>query len=157
MSAAPTQSTSSAGYRERLVPGPGIFIALLLLIPAVALVLTPVNAQIAIPTAVIAYAVVAAAMLLLSPTIAVADGFLTADRARIPVDQLGEIELLGTDALRAAIGPGLDARSFLLIRGWIKRGVRIQNIDPADPAPVWIITTRHPRALADAIEAARTE
>jgi hypothetical protein len=57
--------------------------------------------------------------------------------------------------MRAAIGPGVDARSYLVVRGWIHRGVRIDNIDPADPAPFWIITTRHPQKLAEAIEAAK--
>jgi hypothetical protein len=42
-----------------------------------------------------------------------------------------------------------------VVRGWIHRGVRIDNIDPADPAPFWIITTRHPQKLAEAIEAAK--
>ncbi|QBE47509.1 DUF3093 domain-containing protein [Leucobacter triazinivorans] len=155
MTGATTPDVSTRSYRERLIPGPGLFIALLLVVPAVALVLTPVNAAIAVPTGVIVYIIAAATMLLLSPTIRVAQGRLIADRATIPVDQLGEIELLGAEALRAAIGPGLDARSFLLVRGWITRGVRIENVDPADPAPVWILTTRHPRRLADAIAAAR--
>lgn len=157
MTGAPTPHVSVRSYRERLIPGPGLFVALLLLIPAVALVLTPVNAAIAIPTGVIVYVIATATLLLLSPTITVAEGRLIADRATIPVEQLGRIELLGSEALRAAIGPGLDARSFMLVRGWIHRGLRIENIDPADPAPVWILTTRHPQRLADAIEGARRD
>ncbi|WP_053383981.1 DUF3093 domain-containing protein [Leucobacter celer] len=155
MTGATSPDVSTRNYRERLIPGPGLFVALLLAIPAVALVLTPVNAAIAIPTGVIVYLIVSATLLLLSPTITVAEGKLVADRATIPVEQLGGIELLGSEGLRAAIGPGLDARSFMLVRGWIHRGLRIENIDPADPAPVWILTTRHPQRLADAIEAAR--
>lgn len=149
------QSTAR-GYRERLIPGPGLFIACLLLLPAVSLVLWPINAAIAIPTAVVVYAIVAITLFLFAPLVEVRDGRLIAGRAAIPVDQLGEVELLGAEALRAAIGPGIDARSYLLVRGWIHRGVRIADIDPADPAPYWIITTRHPQRLADAIAAARS-
>ena len=150
-----TAATAARPYSERLLPGPGLFIALLLLVPAVALVLTPINSAIAIPTAIVVYLLIALALVLMSPSIQVDGVSLTAGRARIPVEQLGRIELLGSDALRAAIGPGLDARSYLLIRGWIHRGLRIENIDPADPAPYWILTTRNPQRLADAIEAAR--
>ncbi|MFT4233183.1 MAG: DUF3093 domain-containing protein [Leucobacter sp.] len=152
-SASPDVSVRS--YRERLVPGVGLFIAVLLVIPAVTLVLTPVNAALALPTGIVLYLIVAAVLLLLSPTIELADGMLVAGRARIPTRQLGRIEMLGAEGLRAAIGPGLDARSYLLVRGWIHRGLRIENVDPADPAPVWILTTRHPQRLAEAIEAAR--
>lgn len=150
-----TTDSGTSTYRERLLPGPSLFIALLLVLPAVALVLTPISAEIAIPVAVIAYVLLAATFLLLSPSITVSNGVLTAGRAQIPVGQLGAVELLGAEALRAAIGPGLDARSFLLVRGWIHRGVRIENIDAADPAPQWILTTRHPEKLAIAIEASQ--
>jgi len=150
-----TARARTTDYRERLVPGPGLFLAVLLVVPAISLVLTPVNASIAFPTAVIVYLLCAVLLFTLSPTVTLSDGVLEAGRARIPVDQLGDIELLGAEALRHAIGPGLDARCYLLVRGWIHRGVKIENIDQADPAPFWIITTRHPRRLADAIEATR--
>ena len=150
-SSAPPQST----YRERLLPGASLFVALVLVIPAVALVLTPINAQWAIPTGVIVYAVLATTFLLSSPSIEVDGGRLTAGRAEIPVSLLGDVELLGAEGLKAAVGPGCDARNYLLLRGWIHRGVRIANVDPADPAPQWILTTRHPKKLAEAIAAAR--
>ncbi len=150
-----TNDVSARAYRERLVPGPGLFLAVLLVVPGVALVLTPINASIALPVAIIVYAIIAATLLLFSPSIRVESGRLFAGRAAIPVGELGEIELLGAEQLRQAIGPGLDARSYLLVRGWIHRGVRIENVDPADPAPAWILTTRHPQKLAEAIEGAR--
>ncbi|EYT52515.1 hypothetical protein H490_0112780 [Leucobacter sp. UCD-THU] len=147
--------TTARPYRERLLPGIGLYIALLLLVPAVALVLTPINSDMALPVGVVVYLIVAGAVTLMCPVVAVQNGRLAAGRAEIPVQQLGGIELLGSEGMRAAIGPGVDARSYLVVRGWIHRGVRIENIDPADPAPFWIITTRHPQKLAEAIEAAK--
>jgi len=132
-----------------------MFIALLLMIPAIFLVLLPVARAAALPVAIVVYAIFAVALVLLSPTIAIEDGRIRAGRAQMPVAQLGSVELLGQEALRAAIGPGADARNYLLLRGWIHRGVRIENIDPADPAPAWILTTRHPEKLSRAIDAAR--
>ncbi|MBK0418068.1 DUF3093 domain-containing protein [Leucobacter sp. CSA1] len=142
-------------YRERLWPGAGLFIALLLVVPAVALVLTPIDGDIAVPVAIAVYVIVAATLLLLSPSVEVEAGTLSAARARIPVSLLGEPELLDADALRRALGPGIDARSYLVVRGWIHRGVRIPNLDPRDPAPYWIITSRRPQELASAIRSAR--
>ncbi|MBS3181231.1 DUF3093 domain-containing protein [Leucobacter sp. Marseille-Q4368] len=153
----PSTVTPTTTYRERLLPGVSLFIALVLVIPAVALVLTPINAQWAIPTGVAVYVILAVTFLLLSPSITVENGRLVAGRAEIPVALLGDIELLGAERLKAAIGPGSDARNYLLLRGWIHRGVRIANVDPADPAPHWILTSRHPQKLADAITAARAE
>ncbi len=152
---AASASPAAAEYRERLIPGPGMFLALLLVVPAVALIATPININAAIPSGIIVYLIAAVTLILLSPTIRVAGGELVAGHASIPVSQLGEIELLGAGRLRAAIGPGLDARSYLLVRGWVNRGIRIENIDPNDPAPVWIITTRHPQKLAETIRAAQ--
>ncbi|QIM16567.1 DUF3093 domain-containing protein [Leucobacter insecticola] len=143
-------------YRERLIPGPGLFTALLLVVPGVSLVMLPIASELAVPVAVVIYALLVGTFLLLSPSLRVEGGRLTAGRASIPVDQLGSVELLGVEALRLAIGPGNDARNFLLVRGWIHRGVRIENIDPADPAPYWVLTTRHPEKLARSIEAARS-
>ncbi|MFV0435082.1 MAG: DUF3093 domain-containing protein [Leucobacter sp.] len=148
-------NVSASRYRERLIPGPGLYIALLLLAPAVALITLPIEPPASIPAGISAYVIVALILTLLSPVIVVSEGRFTAGRATIPIDQLGEIELLGAEGMRAAIGPGVDARNYLLLRGWIHRGVRIQNIDPADPAPYWVITTRHPQRLAEAIEASR--
>lgn len=149
--AAPQHNT----YRERLVPGPGMFVALILAVPAVALVLTPIQADIAWPVGVAVYLIAAVTLLLLSPVVTVAGATLTAGHASIPVSQLGEAEALGAEGLRVAIGPGLDARTFMLVRGWIHRGVRIENIDASDPAPHWIITTRHPQKLIDTVQAAK--
>ena len=142
-------------YRERLLPGIGILTACLLFIPATALVLTPVNSNIAWPVAIALYLIIAAALVLMSPVVRIADGKLYAGRAAIPLADLGDIELLGADALRDVIGAKSDARNYLVVRGWIHRGVRIEITDPTDPTPNWIITSRKPAALADALQAAR--
>lgn len=150
-----TSADSTAAFRERLMPGPWLFITLLLILPAVMLAVTPINAALAAPVAVAVYVLVAGSLMLMAPTISVEDGRLTAGRAQIPVSALGDLEVLGPDELRAAIGPGTDARSYLLVRGYIHTGLKIEVDDPQDPTPRWILTSRRPRALASAIEAAR--
>lgn len=143
-------------YSERLWPTPWLFVATLLILPAVALALTPINVTVAIISAILAYLTVGAIMLLSAPKIAIVDGMFTAGPARIPVTMLGRVDELTDTELRVAIGPGCDARAHLLIRGWIHSGVRVEITDPADPAPYWVLTTRRPAELADAINKARS-
>lgn len=150
-----TSADSPTAFRERLMPGPWLFLILLLILPAVMLAVTPINAALAVPAAVVIYALVAGSLMLGAPVIAVEGDRLVAGRAQIPVSALGGIRVLGPDELRAAIGPGTDARSYLLVRGYIHTGVSIEVDDPQDPTPRWILTSRRPQALAAAIEAAR--
>ena len=153
MTEQPTARVADTRYRERLTPGPGLFVAWLLIIPASALVMIPMNSAAAIPVALGVYAIIALLLLSMSPVIDVHDGVLTAGRAQIPVTMLGDIEPLGSAALSRAIGPEADARDFLLVRGWIRKGLKIEVVDPTDPTPHWIITSRKPLALAEAIRA----
>jgi hypothetical protein len=85
----------------------------------------------------------------------VEDGHLTAGEARIPVSALGPVRPLDADEARQVRGPASDPAAFHLIRGWVPAGVRADVVDPDDPTPYWFVATRHPAALADALETAR--
>lgn len=85
--------------------------------------------------------------------ITVADGVLRAGRARIEARHLGAADALDPDQARRAAGPEADARAFLLLRPYLKRAVRVAITDPADPAPYWLLSTRHPDELAKALAA----
>ena len=83
-----------------------------------------------------------------SASIVVADGHLRAGRARIEAAYLGAVEPLDADATRRTAGVDADARAFLLLRPYLKRAVKVRIDDPADPAPYWLLATRHPESLA---------
>lgn len=144
-----------APYRERLWPSPAIWA----LVPANALVLTVVFLPVGRPAAVAGAVVGAVTTLLLllrsTATVQVADGVLTAGRARIPVTLLGTAEPLDPERMRRACGPELDARAYLLLRGWLRRGVRVPVQDPADPTPYWLLSSRRPDDLAAALAGSR--
>jgi hypothetical protein len=142
-------------YRERLVPGPGTIAACLLLLPAVLLVLLPISRIAGATAAVAVTAAVIALLVARSPVVAVQDGMLQAGRARIEVELTGTPEPLRGDDARTARGTGLDARAWIVLRGWIDGVVRVPLLDPADPAPYWLVSTRHPEELAAALERAR--
>jgi hypothetical protein len=142
-------------YRERLWPTPWIYLTSLLLVPASILVLAPVSLPAGIATGVILYVAIAASLTLTSPVIEIADGRLRAGRAQVPLTLTGEaIAAEGEDA-RTERGTGLDARAFLVIRGWIRDVVRVPITDAADPAPYWLVSTRHPHEMAAAINGSR--
>lgn len=147
--------SSRADYRERLfvplrwwVQGV-MFVATLFLAFAVALAAL----WAAVATAA-ALALLAVAFLAFGSTrIEVRDGRLQAGRASIEAAYLGTAEPLDAEAARRAAGVDADARAYLLLRPYLKRAVRVEITDPADPAPYWLLATRHPRRLADAVNA----
>ncbi len=154
-SSAASGAAAVAPYRERLSPGVGLFIALLLFIPAVMLMVTPISGGAALPIAIAVYVIISGALWLLSPVLRVEDGVFVAGNARISVGLLGAARTLDREGLRREIGPGADARSYLLVRGYIHQAVQIKVNDPADPTPQWIVTTRNPAKLLAALEAAK--
>jgi hypothetical protein len=77
-----------------------------------------------------------------------------AGRARIPVAFVGAVTPLDTEGTRLAAGRDVDARAFLVLRPYLKRSVKVEVTDPADPTPYWLVSTRHPDRLASALSAA---
>lgn len=106
-------------------------------------------------TAVLLAGVVGLLLSVGSAVVRVADGELRAGRARIPVALLGAPEPLDAEATRRVHGVEADARAYLLTRPYLKRAVRVPVVDPADPTPYWLLSTRRPQRLAAAIETAR--
>jgi hypothetical protein len=85
--------------------------------------------------------------------VSVADGVFTAGRARIGAEHLGAVTALDAEQTRRVAGVEADARAYLLLRPYLKRAVRVEITDPADPAPYWLVSTRHPEELAQALTA----
>ncbi len=83
--------------------------------------------------------------------VSVAGGWLRAGRARIEAAHLGEVTALDADETRRIAGPEADARAYLLLRPYLKRAIRVEITDPADPAPYWLVSSRHPDELARAV------
>ena len=86
--------------------------------------------------------------------VSVVDGVFEAGRARIPVHLLADPEPLDAAGARRAAGVEADVRAYLLIRPYAPEAVRVRVVDPSDPTPYWLVSTRHPRALAAELTAA---
>ncbi|MFF3285586.1 DUF3093 domain-containing protein [Streptomyces sp. NPDC003023] len=91
-----------------------------------------------------------------SARIRVVAGALVAADAKIPVSALGEPEVLDADEARAWRFHKADPRAFMLLRSYIPTALRIEITDPEDPTPYVYLSTRDPRALADALTAVRS-
>ena len=86
-----------------------------------------------------------------SAKVSVRDGVLHAGRAHVEVRHLGTPEPLDKDSTRRVLGVEADARAFLVTRPYLKRSVRVPLTDPADPTPYWLLSTRRPDRLAEAL------
>ncbi len=142
-------------FSERLWPSVGVW----LLIPLVAgisvVAFTPIGVTVGIAVGLLVGVALIAIAVYTTPEVAVRDGELLAGRARVPVGLLGEVTVARREDARIQRGPALDARAFLLIRGWVDPLVRVELRDPQDPTPYWLVSTRRPEELAQAIDAAR--
>jgi hypothetical protein len=140
-------------FRERLWPAPWLFLATALVIPASLLVFLPINTTAGIVVAAVLYAGCVALLLLGSPVVEVTESTLAVGKARLPLSVVaGAVASRGTQA-RAERGVGLDARAFLMIRGWVDPVVRVTLDDPNDPTPYWLISTRRPEELVRVLTA----
>lgn len=142
-------------YREKLWPTPWIYTASLLLVPASILVLAPVSLPAGIATGIILYLAVIGSLSLTAPVIEVHDGMLRAGRAEISLAHTGEAVAAFDSDARIERGTGLDARAFLVIRGWVQPVVKVPITDPTDPTPYWLVSSRRPDELAAAINGSR--
>ncbi len=87
-----------------------------------------------------------------SPRVSVQGGWFRAGRARIEGVHLGAVAALDPEETRRVAGPEADARAYLLLRPYLKRAVRVEITDPADPAPYWLVSSRRPDDLARAVQ-----
>ncbi|EYR63783.1 hypothetical protein N866_18210 [Actinotalea ferrariae CF5-4] len=142
-------------FAERLLPGPLGWSFVLGFAVFVLIALVPVDVVVAALVAAVTFVVGVAAVAATSAVVVVRDGSLRAGRARIPVDLLGPGRVLERDEARAALGPGSDARLFACYRSWLPGAVLVPVVDPLDPTPAWLVSSRSPRRLLAAIEAAR--
>ncbi|HEX4442971.1 MAG TPA: DUF3093 domain-containing protein [Galbitalea sp.] len=142
-------------YSERLLPGPWIFVITALIIPASLLVFLPINFTVGVVCAAVLYSACVILLVISSPRIEVTDAALVAGRARIPLINVGDASGYTGAEATAERGVRLDARAWLVIRGWISPVVKVAVNDADDPTPYWLVSTRHPRDLVAALNKAQ--
>lgn len=108
-----------------------------------------------LPYLVLLPAAVAALWWLNRIQVAIRDGELLVDDARLPVRFVADVIPLDAAGRREVLGVGADPLAFVVQRPWVATAVQVVLDDPADPTPYWVVSTRHPVRLAEALLAAR--
>jgi len=146
--------TATTTFRERLYVTPWFWLLLLL---AAGLLAAEVHMGFPgvrswLPYVILLPLTVALLVKWSSTKVEVSGGELRAGDAHIPLDLLGEAEIIAPEDRRKAMGPFLDPAAYVLHRGWVKPIVRVLVNDPEDPTPYWMISTRRPEELVAAIK-----
>jgi len=136
---------------ERLWPSLSTWLAVGVMAAFCAVVALPFGPVPGAVTFGAAMLVMGGALLSAAAVVGVRGGEFVARRAHVPVELLGELTALDAAAMRHARGPGLDARAYLCLRGWVGPGLRLDLVDPQDPTPYWLISCRRPQRLLDAV------
>lgn len=79
------------------------------------------------------------------------DEALTVGRNRLEGRYIADAEAFDGEAARRVTGPEADRTAFLQTRPYAGGIVRVTLDDPADPHGCWLISTRHPKELAEAV------
>lgn len=148
-------STPRAEFRERLVPSPWTWLGIVGFAVFTYIALVVVDATVAAWTAPLVLAIGLVAAWCTSPVVRVEGATLVAGQARIDVAHLGPVTILDRAGVLRALGPGFDPRTYACLRTGTGNAVTLPVLDPQDPTPLWIVSTRRPRSLADAIDLAR--
>ncbi|MEH1014923.1 DUF3093 domain-containing protein [Micromonospora sp. CPCC 206060] len=108
-----------------------------------------------LPFAVVLPVAVAALWWLGRIEVAVRDGELWVDDAHLPLRYVADVIPLDAAGRREVLGPGADPLAFVVQRPWLPGAVQVLLDDPADPTPFWVVSSRNPVRLAEAVLAAR--
>jgi hypothetical protein len=150
-------SPSTSGYAERLGLPWWLWLAAAALVALLAaeIWLGSGGVRAWLPFAVLLPVTAAALWRLGRIRVAVRGRELLVDDARLPVAVVADAIALDAGGRREVLGIGADPLAFVVQRPWIGGAVQVVLDDPADPTPYWVVSSRHPLRLADAILAAR--
>ncbi|WP_030162477.1 DUF3093 domain-containing protein [Glycomyces sp. NRRL B-16210] len=83
--------------------------------------------------------------------------WLQVDDARLPMSAVADVEILEPVAYSDALGVAMHPLAFVVQRPWINRGVRVVLDDPEDPTPYWVVASRRPERLREALLSSRAD
>jgi hypothetical protein len=92
-----------------------------------------------------------------SATVTVRDGEVWVGEAHLPLQFVGETQIVPATMKRGVLGPAFDPAAFALHRSWVGPMVWIQLTDENDPTPYWLLSTRRPEDLVAALHSGRVD
>ena len=141
-------------YRERLLPSPATGLVLVALLGMFAIA---AGAPLGATAGWVAFGFLCAVALAMiwwtTPQIIVTADALTVGNATLPRTSIAAVTPLDPAQARVARGAGADARMYVALRTWATpSAVLVQLSDEHDPHPAWLFSSRHPDAVARALQ-----
>ncbi len=144
-------------YREHLgAPGWAWLVMFVLVLSLTLAFWVPLGAVAGICCLVLGSALVVWLLITTAPTVVVANRELRIGRVHIDADYIGLVATLDEKATADARGANADPRAFTILRPLTaKESVSLEILDDEDPHPYWLVSSRDPQALGQAIRAAQ--
>ena len=98
---------------------------------------------------------VAVGIVVNTPLVQVDELNFRAGRARLPLQYVGQIQILDEKQSRRARSTDANSNAHFQLRGGIKSTLIVEVTDPQDPHPYWQVSTRKPDALIAALNSAK--
>ena len=144
-------------YSERLWPTFWVAASFFPLVPALILVSAPFNVTVGIIAAIIVYGAIIVSVYGRPTKVTVSKETFVYGNAMVETEFIGSVSAFSGEAARAQRGINLDARAWTRFRAFMDGVVRIEITDPNDPTPYWLVATRHPNELAQALRGVRPQ
>jgi hypothetical protein len=138
-------------FREWQYPRIASFLPVLLFVPAVWLVGAPLNSDAGFYVGILFALIAIALKLKTSKHIEINQENLILGNAVLPKQILGKATAIPKEDQFNERGAGLDARAFVFLKYGLPEMVKIEVIDPKDPTPYLLISTRSAEKLISAL------
>ena len=76
---------------------------------------------------------------------------LHVDRAQLPLQYIKEVTVLDSKQMSLLRTRDAKPSAHLALRFWVKTGIKIDLMDPLDPTPYWLISTKNGALLKEVI------
>jgi len=83
--------------------------------------------------------------------IVVINNWLYVGNAKIECKHIKKVTALPKEEFLKLRGQNADPAAFNATRFWVSTGVKVELKDKNDPTPYWLIATRKPKKLAEAL------
>lgn len=117
----------------------------------------PMGTMLALLVGLGATVLAALAIASLATEVSLSTTHLMVGKARIEITSLGESKACSKAEFSHHMGPGSDARSFVLTRPWVPTGVYVEQTDPRDPTPYWLFSLRNPEQFVELLHRLQQE
>jgi Protein of unknown function (DUF3093) len=136
-------------YTEWVLPSWTSFLPVLAIFPTFWLTFLPIDEALGSLLGIVLTVAVVALKIAKAPRIAVTHDYLAVANAQIERRFITSVTAIGPDGVFAARGHDLDARAWIHFQGSVKSLVKVAIMDPNDPTPYWLFSTRNPEDLKE--------